>query len=191
MKKLYIIILFLFSCSLSYPQDCTGLISKSRINRIDRQIMKCFHRADIASFDSAAIIHVFRVGLNSYADVCKERFVDASVISLFEPFERGWLKKTLDWYAIIYDPSKNIVALADNYDVYTDNKMDDDVREMAKLVLQNDIRCVYQISGLMSGNVFIGIGTDGKTYAIKTGLDLAQIWLVEECPDEIWQSFYF
>lgn len=187
------IVFWLLALSLhSFCQDCSGKIPQSYLDRFNNRVLRSFREANQYPLDSVVLIDIIDVGYPDYGNIDKEYFEEGNFLSdIFPSYYRpkGKLRKVIDAYAILFNESKDFVAYADNF-FYYEGEAFKGSKEMAKLIVQSQIECVYHLSGVFWGGIYIGVGTDRTVFLLKNQGEHPEIWLLKDYPDDEWKSLF-
>ncbi len=173
----------------SFSQDCSGKIPQSHIDRLNNRILRNFREANYCPMDSIVLINIIDVGYPMNCNLDKEYFEDGSFLSdIFPSYYRpkGKLRKVIDAYAILFNESKDFVVLADYFGCY-DEESGDTYREMARLIMQNQIKCVYHLAGVFWGGIYIGVGMDGTVFLMNPKCEHVRL---KDYSDDEWISVF-
>lgn len=192
MKKEILFWLFILFALQSFGQDCSGKITQSQLDYFNSRILRNYRKASYCPIDSIVLIDIIDVGYPINGNLDKTFFEDGRFLSdIFPSYYRPkWkVRKVIDAYAILYNESKDFVALADYYGYYDKGYLDT-YREMAKLIVQNHIKCIYHLAGVFWGGVYLGVGIDGSVFLLNTQCKQEAIWLLKDYPSNEWFSLF-
>jgi hypothetical protein len=192
MRKIFLFWLLILCTLHSFGQDCSGKITQSQLDYFNSRILRNCKKANYCPIDSIVLIDIIDVGYPINGNLDKTFFEDGRFLSdIFPSYYRpkGKLKKVIDAYAILFNESKDFVVLVDYFGYYDQGNFDI-YCEMAKLIVQNQIKCVYHLAGVFWGGIYIGIGTDGLVFLLNTQCEHVKIWNLKEFPADEWSSIF-